>query len=455
MQRIQLKRTSRVNAGHLWIFSNELAGSPKDYEPGSLVEVYDNRGEVLGVGYVNPHSLIAVRLLTGKKEEIGPDFLRKRIHDALEYRKGFVAGQDSFRAVYSEGDFLPGLIVDKYGDCLVVQILTAGMERMKDMILTVLDETFSPSTIVLKNDSQIRTLEGLPLGKELVKGSLSALPHISEGGVMLEVDPFGGQKTGFFLDQRENRIKLAGYVNGGKALDLFCYSGGWGLQLAGAGADVLFVDDSEHAISTARNNAGHNGFEERCRFEKADCFDFLKKEAAAGSLYDVVVLDPPAFVKSKLKIKEAMKGYKEINTLAMAVVKEGGILATSSCSYHIEKGMFLDILRAAAREAKRSPRLLELRTQGRDHPVLLSVRRRWAWRLQLTFASRRSDRRRRPPRAARRLRRPRRGGHPAGPRRAGRRQGHRDGRARPGHRPSHLAVRLRRRRPDPQGAPPP
>ncbi|MFA5354385.1 MAG: class I SAM-dependent methyltransferase, partial [Thermodesulfovibrionales bacterium] len=227
--------------------------------------------------------------------------------------------------------------------------------------------------MVLKNDSQSRSLEGLPLMKKVVKGSLDALPRITEGAVEMEVDPLSGQKTGFFLDQRENRIALAGYVDGGKGLDLFCYSGGWGLQLAKAGADVAFVDASEQAITTARNNAGINSLEGRCRFEKADVFDFLKREAEAGNLYDVVVLDPPAFVKSRQKIKEALRGYREINTLAMAVVREGGILATSSCSYHIEKEIFLDILRTAARDAKKSPRLLEYRSQGRDHPVLLSV----------------------------------------------------------------------------------
>lgn len=373
MQRIQLKRTSRIMAGHLWIFSNELAASPKDYEPGSLVEVWDNRNAFMGIGYINPRSLISIRLLTRRREEIGPDFLRMRIQEALEYRRRIVEGQDSYRVIYSEGDFLPGLIVDKYGDCLVVQLLTMGMERMRETILSLLDEIFSPSVIVLKNDSPSRGLEGLPQHKEIVKGSLSPLPRITEGRVVMEVDPLSGQKTGFFLDQRENRLALAGYVEGGRGLDLFCYSGGWGLQLAMAGADVAFVDASEQAIATARNNALSNGLEGRSRFVKEDVFAFLKREAEAGSLYDFVVLDPPAFVKSRLKLKEALRGYREINTLAMAVVREGGILATSSCSYHVEKELFLETLRTAARDAKRSPRLLEYRSQGRDHPVLLSV----------------------------------------------------------------------------------
>ncbi|MCL4457732.1 MAG: class I SAM-dependent rRNA methyltransferase [Nitrospirae bacterium] len=373
MYKVILRRTSRIDAGHLWIFSNELAESPKKFEAGSLVEVYDNKNRFIGIGYVNPNSLIAIRILTRGKETINADFFRKRISGALNYRKRFLTSNNSYRVIYSEGDFLPGLIVDKYADCLVIQILTLGMEMMKDMIVSVLDEIIKPSVIVLRNDSQSRNLEGLPLEKAVVKGALGSLPLIQEGEISIEVDPMTGQKTGFFLDQRANRLALAKYIDGGKGLDLFCYSGAWGLQLAKNGAVVRFVDDSKTALSTAQRNARINNLEERCEFVKDDVFNFLKKEAESGALYDFIVLDPPAFVKSRAKIKEALRAYREINAMAMRLVKNGGILATSSCSYHVEKTVFLDILHSAARDAGRSPRLLEYRSQGLDHPILLSV----------------------------------------------------------------------------------
>lgn len=373
MERVILRRTSRILAGHLWIFSNELSTSPKDFEPGVIVEVYDSRHAFLGIGYINPYSLISIRLLTREKEKINADFFRKRINSALDYRRRFLSDMNSYRAVYSEGDFLPGLVVDKYADCLVIQFLTLGMEKMKDAIIEILDETFSPSVIVLRNDSQSRSLEGLPLEKKIVKGSLASLPLIKEGGVVIEVDPMSGQKTGFFLDQRENRLRLSSYITKGRGLDLFCYSGAWALQLVKNGVFVTCVDNSESAISLARKNFQLNNLSSNSDFIKDDVFEFLKKEVSSGNEYDFIVLDPPTFVKSRAKIKEALRGYREINAMAMRLVKRGGILATSSCSYHIERTLFLDVLRDAARDSGRTARLLEYRSQGRDHPVLLSV----------------------------------------------------------------------------------
>ncbi|MDI6729220.1 MAG: class I SAM-dependent rRNA methyltransferase [Thermodesulfovibrionales bacterium] len=373
MEKIILRRTSRILSGHLWIFSNELSTSPKNYEPGSLVEVYDNKNKFIGIGYINPHSLISVRILTREREKINHDFFRKRIVNAINYRKRFLPESNSFRVIYSEGDFLPGLIVDKYADCLAIQFSTLGMAMMKDMGISVLDEILSPSVIVLRNDSQSRILEGLPLEKKVVKGSLDSLPIINEGEILIEVDPMTGQKTGFFLDQRENRIALSNYIKEGRGLDLFCYSGAWGLQLAKNGAFVTCIDDSETALSNAKRNFQLNRLQDRCDFVKDDVFKFMKREMESGSLYDFIVLDPPAFVKSRAKVKEALKGYREINAMAMRLIKKGGMLATSSCSYHIEKAMFLDMLRDSARDAGRNPRLMEYRSQGRDHPILLSV----------------------------------------------------------------------------------
>ena len=373
MEKVLLKRTSRIRAGHLWIFSNELATSPKNFAPGSLVEVYDHRNEFMGIGYINPNSLISVRLLTRAREEIDREFFRRKIFAALEYRKRFLPGTDSCRLIYSEGDFLPGLIVDKYDGCLVVQISTLGMEQQKDLIVKLLDEILSPAVIVLKNDSRSRTLEGLPLEKMVIRGALDTLPVVRDGDVLMEIDPLSGQKTGFFLDQRANRTVFREIAEGGRALDLFCYSGAWGLQLAKKGMKVTFVDDSGTALAQAKRNAELNGLTEKCEFVQADVFAFLKGAAESGGAYAAVVLDPPAFVKSKAKIKEALRGYREINALAMGIVKKGGVLASSSCSYHIDRTVFLEMLHDAARDSQRNPRIIEQRSQGRDHPVLLSI----------------------------------------------------------------------------------
>ncbi len=360
-------------AGHLWIFSNELTSSPRRHEPGSIVEVYDSKEAFIGTGYINPNSLIAVRLLTRHREEIDADFFRKRIADALSYRKRFLAEGDSGRLIYSEGDFLPGLIVDRYAGCIVVQLLTAGMERQRDILLGLLDEMLSPEMIVLKNDNQNRTLEGLALEKTIVKGPAGAAVSIKEGDILSEVDPMSGQKTGFFLDQRENRLAFSRLVTGGKGLDLFCYSGAWGLHLAKKGAHVTFVDSSEAAIKQSKNNAELNAVAGKCSFIKADAFHFLKREVESGNTYDFIVLDPPAFVKSRSKLKEGLRGYREINAMAMSIVSQKGLFATSSCSHHVDKAAFLDMLQHAARDAGRNVRTLEMRSQGRDHPVLLSM----------------------------------------------------------------------------------
>jgi 23S rRNA (cytosine1962-C5)-methyltransferase len=373
MDKIIVRRPGRVIAGHNWIFSNELSQSPKRFSPGSLVEVRDMKDGFIGIGYVNPASLIAVRLLTRENERIDAAFFRKRILAALAHRENLGLRGDSFRVIFSEGDFLPGLIADKFSDCLVLQFLTFGMEALRETVIPLLDEILSPSVIVLRNDSRSRELEGLPLCKEVIKGSLDKLPVIHEGEVSFEIDPIGGQKTGFFLDQRENRLAFAELLHGGEGLDLFCYCGAWGLQAAKKGAAVRFVDDSETALSRVRSNAAGNGCEDRLSYLKADVFAFLKDELNAGRRYDFIVLDPPAFAKSRLKIKEALRGYREINSLAMRLLKEGGLLATSSCSYHVDRQAFPDMLRDAARDAGRQARFIEYRSQGRDHPVLLSM----------------------------------------------------------------------------------
>ncbi len=372
MQTAILNRTSRLLSGHLWVFSNELASSPKKFLPGALVELQDRKGNFLGIGYANPHSLISIRVLTRKKEEIDASFMKRRLEDALSYRKRFLGNRTSFRAVYSEGDLLPGLIVDKYEDCLSVQFLTAGMEALGGPVFEALEEVFRPGAIVLRNDNNIRTLEGLPLEKKILKGNLEKLPVIDEYGVKMEVDPMSGQKTGFFLDQAENRFAFASLAAGGEGLDLFSYTGAWSLALAAKGVNMKAVDSSEYAVSQARKNAELNGLK-NCEFVKEDVFEAVKAEKASGRKYDYVVLDPPAFVKSKAKIAEAEKAYREINAECMRLTKYKGLLATSSCSYHIDRATFLDILRSSARDAGRQARVIEARSQAKDHPASLTV----------------------------------------------------------------------------------
>lgn len=367
-----LNRTSRLLAGHLWVFSNELASSPKKFTPGSLVELQDKKGNFLGIGYANPHSLISIRVLTRRKEEIDAAFVKRRVEEALTYRRRLLGERESFRAVYSESDLLPGLIVDKYGSCLSVQFLTLGMEAMAELVLQALEEVFEPTAIVLRNDSNIRTLEGLPLEKKLVKGSLEALPIIDESGMKLEVDPMSGQKTGFFHDQAENRAAFAALAKGGDGLDLFCYTGAWSVSLAKQGVNMIGVDSSDYAVGQARKNAELNGLS-NCEFMQEDVFEAVKREKAANRKYDCVVLDPPAFVKSKNRIAEALRAYRELNAACMGLLEYKGLFATSSCSYHVDRVMFMEMLRSAARDAGRQARIIETRGQAKDHPVSLSV----------------------------------------------------------------------------------
>ena len=373
METVRLQRTSRILGGHLWVFSNELATSPKQFEPGELVELRDRKDTFLGIGYINPHSLISVRILTRQREAIDATFFRRRILDALDYRKRFLEDMNSFRVIFSEGDFLPGLIVDKYNDCLALQFLTAGIEKWADTLIALLEEILSPSVIVLRNDSSARVLEGLKRDKRVIKGSLEKLPVIREDSLSLEMDPLSGQKTGVFLDQRENRIAFSRLIGKGVGLDLFCYGGAWSMHLAGKGAHMVGVDESDSALELARRNAALNGLSERCTFQKADVFALLRSEKTSGNLYDFIVLDPPAFAKSRTKVKEALRGYREVNGNAMGLLRKGGLLATSSCSYHIDREAFMEMLRTAARDAGRQVRLIETRSQARDHPVVLSM----------------------------------------------------------------------------------
>lgn len=365
----------RIKAGHQWIFSNEIREVSGERLPGEAAEVFDAGGAFVGTGYYNPRSLIAVRLLARSRADIDSgDFYRERIEGALALRRSRYPEMETFRVVHGEGDFLPGLVVDKYGDYLSVQFLTCGMDRRKDIITGVLKEIFTPRGIVARNDASVRGLEGLGEEVELLYGDAPEYLLIEEHSLQFRVDLLQGQKTGHFLDQKENHLLLKEISKGREVLDCFCYSGSWGIHAAFFGAErVTCIDSSERAVALAAENAALNGFDGIVKCEEADAFERLRSLKGEGRSFDVVVLDPPAFVKSRKVLKEAMKGYFTINRRAMELLRPGGHLITCSCSYHMEREMFRDLLVKAAHQARREMRLLEVRSQAPDHPVLLSM----------------------------------------------------------------------------------
>jgi len=374
MKTIKLKQKEerRILRGHPWVFSNELDRSPAGFDPGELVDVLDSGGRFIGRGYINPRSLIAVRLLTRQQEEIDLGFFKRKIAaaHALRTRLGF---DGSFRAVFSEGDGLAGLIVDKYADTLVVQSSTAGVDRMLDTIIAALQEEYAPSAIVLRNDIASREIEGLTQETRVVFGVVHGLIAIEESGIRYNVDVLEGQKTGFFFDQRENRLALRDHVKNRRTLDCFCYVGAWSLSAARFGAsEVIGLDSSDKAVQAAAENAALNSLS--ATFRKADVFDELRMLEKQRERFGCIVLDPPAFVKSRAKVRESLKGYKEINLRAMKLLEPGGALVTCSCSHHIDQELFREMLIDAAFSAGRQARVLEMRSQSRDHPMLLAAR---------------------------------------------------------------------------------
>jgi 23S rRNA (cytosine1962-C5)-methyltransferase len=364
----------RLLLGHPWVFSNEIASDLRQYEPGSIVDVYTHGGTFVGRGYINPRSLITVRILSQHRETIDSGFFRGRLEAALRRRERLLPGVQSYRLVYSEGDMLPGLIIDRYQDHLVLQLLTLGMELRTDAICEALESLIRPQAIIARNDVGIRTLEGLPQEKKILRGNLQTPVEVWENDIRFRVDPWEGQKTGFYLDQRENRCLLRPLLAGERVLDTFCYTGAWALHAARAGArEVLAVDESAKALGWAKDQAHDNGLEQVCQFVAADVFDFLKGADVRHERFDCIILDPPAFVKSRSKVREGLQGYWEINRRAMRLVKPGGYLITCSCSYHVDPETFRSTLSRAARAARRTVALLEMRSQGRDHPVPLPL----------------------------------------------------------------------------------
>jgi 23S rRNA (cytosine1962-C5)-methyltransferase len=353
----------RRHFDHPWVFSNEVI-KKTDAAPGEAVCVEESR-KLIGCGFYNPHSLIAVRFFSRSEEPFNAEFVHKKLTRALELRKDM--GQ-SFRLVYSESDGLPGLIVDKYGDHLAVQINCLGMDMHKDLIFSALIEELKPRSIYEKSDEGLRKLEGLGPVNKVAHGEVPQLVEIEQDGLKFLVDMINGQKTGFFFDQRENRKRMKELASG-EILDCFCYTGGFSLYAARKG-NVLGIDSSESALALARRNNDNNGT--ACQFENAEVFDRLRRFLKEGRKFDTVILDPPSFTQSRKKKLKALKGYKEINISAMKLLNESGILCTSSCSYHIDHQEFLDMLKDAAADAGRNFLVAAQGQQAKDHPVLLN-----------------------------------------------------------------------------------
>ncbi len=368
-------RELRLLAGHPWIYQRDLQrieGTPK---PGELAEVRDARDRFVGRGYINPQSQIMVRLLTWEEEAIDDAFVRRRVQAAIDLRKRWVADVEAYRVIFGEADFLPGLVVDRYGGVLVIQFLTAGIEALQGPLVDVLVDLLRPRGIYARNDAPARQLEGLERTSGILYGEFDTLFQIAEGGVRFWVDIAAGQKTGLFLDQRENRLRLRSLAEGREVLDAFCYSGGFGLHAAASGArSVLGIEFSKDAAVLAMKNVELNGFGDVVQIVEANAFDQLRSMDREGRRFDLIFLDPPAFTKGKEALESALRGYKEINLRAMKLLRERGTLVTCSCSYHLSPELFRDILAEAASDARRRFRVIEFRGQARDHPVLLHVR---------------------------------------------------------------------------------
>jgi len=369
--KISRRGASRLREGHVWVYRSDIISSDGTAS-GATVGVMDERGKFLGTALYSSASQIAIRLLSREPVADLDSLLRQRIRDAIAYRERVVRDTDAYRVVFSEGDFLPGLIVDRYNDVLSLQVLTQAMdsEAARAAIVSELDQQLKPAAIVERVEPKIRELEQLAARASGVIQGDKTSTVFSMNGVKFYYDALEGQKTGAFLDQRENYAAAAQYAHG-EALDVFCYQGGFALHLAERCSQVTGVDSSRAALEVADRNAALNGRE--MEWIEANAFDLLRDYASAGREYDVVVLDPPAFAKSRRSLDTALRGYKELNLRALKMLRPGGILVTCSCSYHVGPSEFLEVVRESARDVHRNLRLLENRGQAKDHPMLLAV----------------------------------------------------------------------------------
>ena len=364
-------RQKKLLQGHPWVYGNEIERVEGEIEDGGLVTVVDFRGRYMGMGFYNSKSLITVRLLTHRQEEITDELIASRVKAACDYRR-FVMnrpGTDSCRLIYGEADRLPGVIADRFGGVIVLQVLALGMERFTQVIADALLACEKPDCLLLQNDDAIRRKEGMECFTRVLYGTLPEENIIHENGVKLAVDVLGGQKTGYFLDQKDNHLFVRQFCKDARVLDCFSYIGAFALNAAAAGAkEVTAVDISEAAVQLIEKNAALNGAD--ITAVCANCFDFLRAQVKAGEKYDVVVLDPPAFTKAHANMASACRGYKEIALSAMRLLPAGGVLATHSCSYHMPEEVFVNTVLSAAQDLHRQVRIITLRRQDIDHPVL-------------------------------------------------------------------------------------
>jgi len=372
MAEIFLKRheEKRLQSGHLWVFSNEIErieGAPQN---GDIVQIYDSKKIFLGTGFYNKNSLISVRILSKEKINDMSEFFKERLKNAFNLRKEFYPERESFRFVFSESDYLPGMIIDKYNNTFVLQVYSFGMQKNIDLIVKILKKEYSAENIFTKNESYFRKLEGLPEDDEILLGSMSN-EIINDGSIKFKIDFKKGHKTGFYFDQSDNRFFIEKICNGKTVADLFCNSGGFGLHAAKAGAaNVTFADSSGSEIENVKTNLKLNKINCPVDFEVTDIFDFLEKCISENKKYDVVMIDPPAFAKNKKALPKARKGYEKLNRLALLVLNHGGYLVTSSCSHHLVKEEFIRIVNSSASKTCRNIQLVQFNSASLDHPEL-------------------------------------------------------------------------------------
>jgi 23S rRNA (cytosine1962-C5)-methyltransferase len=363
----------RLRGGHLWVFTDELTALP-EAEPGTVVRVVTHDGVSYGTGFYNPQSKIAVRLLGTEEERIDAEFIASRLRSAQLLRERVLPGESAYRVVFGESDLMSGLIIDRFGDHFTMQMLSAGFDRLRDEIVTAIRDVFPHvHGIIERNTARTRLKEGLDLRDGILFGDVPEHIEITENGLKIIVDLAGGQKTGYFLDQKVNRRIAASFAHGRSVLDCFCNVGGFALNAAAAGAtEVLGVDSSASAVEAAERNARHNGLE-HCAFQTANVFDVLRAHADEGRVWDVVILDPPSFAKTRGAIPRAKAGYAELHRAALRVVAPGGVLISSSCTQLVPEDMLLEIIEREAARNRRRLRLLHRGSQAPDHPVLLAM----------------------------------------------------------------------------------
>ena len=366
--RVNKRGADRVRQGHLWIYRSDVV--EVDAKGGAVVTVKDERGNFVGRALFSDSSQISLRFLTQSDEEINREWWRHHIAAAAS-RRNISPETNAYRLIYSEGDLLPSLIVDRYADVLVLQTLSQGTDAVKSTLIEILAEEFKPRAIIERNDARVRALEGLPLIAGTVYGDAPAELEILQHGLRFHVEPLGGQKTGSFLDQRENRLAARAAAHG-RALDCFTFNGSFALHLASVCESVIGVDISGDAVAAAQRNATLNGMS-NVEFREANVFDVLREMESGGERLDTIVLDPPAFAKNRASLKAAIRGYKEINLRALKLLNTGGVLITCTCSYHVSEELFLEIIAQAALDAHTRVQVMEKRMQATDHPVLVGM----------------------------------------------------------------------------------